>query len=237
MSDTEATTVKTLVRAASTAFDRATTDELRRAARDVMKDPVAPALSLMVAARHLLGDGFTVWEPETLWKELDPPVVNRGKLAAAIALDIMPSFYWDYRVFGNTCLAFNDEITLPDQVPQPMPWQMSWGVFEAELIFALTTREVITPDFDDEPTAFCGTHLYELGWVCPPDNMTFCEDKLVQHLSDEARQLHGVVKTQREEHKTKSEDPAIDVQLARLEDCALYVVNRATAVATYLKKL
>jgi hypothetical protein len=222
-----------LVHAASTAFDRPTTEELKRASREVMKDPVAPAVSLMVAAKHLLGNGFTIWEPETLWKELDPPVVNRGKLAAAIALDLMPSFYWDYRVFGNTCLALNDEITLPDQIPQPMPWQMAWGIFEAELIFALTTKEAITPTFDDEPTAYCGLHLFEMGWVCTPENMAFCEEELLKHLSDEARQLHEIVK----KRTTSSSDEAAKIQLARLEDCSLYVVNRSTAVAEYLKKL
>ena len=212
--------MKALVEVAAAAYDRATTPELKRVSKEVMADPAAPAVALMVAARHLLGEGFQVWEPETLHHELDAHILNQGKLAAAMALDVMPSFYWDYRVFANTSIVFNDGITIPDQLPMPTPLELTWGILEAELIFALTTKEAVTPEFDSEPTANAARQLYEYGWVCVPENMAFCEEELNKLLSPEARQL-----------RTDS------VQLAHLEDARLYLVNRTKAVTEYLKKL
>jgi hypothetical protein len=230
--------VQALVRAASAAYDRKTTEDLKRISKEIIADPAAPALALMIAARHILGEGFTIWEPETLWRELDPPMLNKGKLAAAIALDIMPSFYWDYRVFASTIIVLNDGIAILDQIPQPTPLEMTWGVFDAEVIFALTTKEAVTPEFDDEPSAFAAMQLYEAGWVYPPANMLFCEENLLKLLSDEAHQLHDDVKRQVEAHKEDiTSVKAEDVQLARLADSQLYVVNRTNAVADYLKKL
>ena len=110
------------------------------AARRLLTTPTTSALALLAAAQSLLGE-FIAWEPETLWLELERrglevPVPNRAKLQAALALVLVPSFYWDAVVFEKTALAFDHVVPNPGALEEATPAQLAWAAKEAARIVA-----------------------------------------------------------------------------------------------------
>ena len=200
--------------------------------KKAIADPATPALALMVAARKLLGPGWLAWEPETLWLELDLLEMNRDKLGAAIALATLPSFWWDWRVFGQTCLALNDMAVFPEQLPKPSLEQMSWGVFEAELILALSEDGPIKPVFDDGVLAYIAVCAHDQGVVRLCENLQDAQPHLDKLLSPAGKELASQVKKLWQPH-ADVEDNAVGVQLAHLSRAQLYQVKRAETLATY----
>src|SRR6266542_3699820 len=100
------------------------------AARRLLTTPTTSALALLAAAQSLLGE-FIAWEPETLWLELERrglevPVPNRAKLQAALALVLVPSFYWDAVVFEKTALAFDHIVPNPDALEEASSAPLAW---------------------------------------------------------------------------------------------------------------
>src|SRR5262245_26129015 len=101
------------------------------AARRLFTAPTTSALALLAAAQQLLGEESIAWEPETLWLEmerrgLDVPLPNRAKLHAALALVLVPSFYWDAVVFEKTALAFDHVVPNPDALEEATAAQLAW---------------------------------------------------------------------------------------------------------------
>lgn len=200
-------------------------------ARKVLLDPGSPALLLYVAARAFYGPTVASYEPDSLWMLLDAPVMNRDKLMAALTLQVNPQFYWDIRVFGHTCLAFNDQAAHTELVPQPLPEHIAAALFEAQLLFQLDTETV--PEFDDEVAAFVAACLAHEGLVYTPPLMSFAAEHLERILSPEGRKL-GVEmkKIAGEEHPKVDTESALGVQLARYEQIGAYVAARRTELAT-----
>lgn len=228
--------LKQLVMTAAAAYSRASTPALRAASKAVMADCEAAATTVLVAARHLLGPEFLGWEPESLWIELAPCEANKDKLLAAISLDLNPCFYWDARVFAATIQAFNNTVVHHDTVPHLSAAFLAWGVYEAELIFALLDGAGTLPEFMEESAGFTAASLLHEGVVVPPEGTGFCEEALLGLLNPEAKQLHDRVKEAwREQAKNALdeaafEDSAFGVQMARQADVYLYLVNRADSL-------
>jgi hypothetical protein len=234
---------RTLVKEAYASYFHTPTNAQKAFAKEVMQDCGAPATAVLIAAKHLLGPTFISYEPETLWLELDPCHSNRDKLMAAIALSMTPSFYWDYRVFGATVHAFNDEMVSPEEVPRCTPEQMAWGAFEAELVYAMTDGESSLPEFDDCVNAYITTILLDNGFVVPPSGLVCCEDEFAARLNGEAARLReATIKAWAELPKEKVEqkkfdDDALGAQLEKLADCWHYVTEKTKQLRSYLAKL
>ena len=205
-------------------------------ARKVLLDPGSPALLLYVAARAFYGPTVATYEPETLWAQLDVPPMNRDKLMAALTLQAFPQFYWDIRIFGHTCLAFNDQATLTERVPQPLPEHLAAAIFEAQLLFQLDTET--TPEFDDEVAAYVAACLAHEGLTYAPPLMAFAEEHLERILSPEGRKLSAAMKKiAGEEHPKVDAGSALEVQLARYEQIGAYVAARRTELASRITQI
>lgn len=234
-----------MAQAASEAYRRPPTAATKAEARRKFKDPTTCATSLLIAARHLLGPECLEFEPETLWLELDPPPLNRDKLLAALALTKYPAYYWDWRVFGNTALAFSHSAVIPDEVPHPDPAEMAWAIYEAELIFALTDPDGTIPQFDDGIATYSAAVLHHEGFVACPDALSFADDELVRLAcrDSECEHLHAQVKDNwRRMDKTNLEernyaDTPLGVQLAHQAEIYLYLVRRANDMASCVSKI
>jgi hypothetical protein len=207
----------------------------RKSGRDVsLTDTTIPATVLFIDLHRRLGAEWPSWEPETLWLTL-PEVtpVNRDKILAAASLASNPAFYWDWRVAGNTALAFANVPGFPEHPPEPTPEQLAWAVFEAELIFALSDDEDVTPSFDDEVAGYVAAVLHHNGWVQAPDILAFCQEHLTGLLNADAKELAAKVKTAWEAHprtdleQSKFEDTALGVQLSRQANVLRYLEQRA----------
>jgi len=205
-------------------------------ARQVLLDPDAPALLLYVAAQSFYGPTMLAYEPDTLWSMLDVPLSNRGKLMAAITLQVFPQFYWDIRIFGQTCLAFTDQAVYTELVPQPSPEQLAAAVFEAQLLFQLDTDTV--PEFDDEVAAYVAACLAHEGLTFTPPLLRFAEEHLERILSPEGRKLGlAVKKTASEVHPEADKTSALGVQLARQRQIDSYVSARLADLASRIDAL
>jgi hypothetical protein len=224
---------RTLVKEAYAAYFRQPTNAQKAYAKEVMKDCAAPATAVLIAARHLLGPTFLSYEPETLWLELDPCSNNRDKLMAGIALAMTPSFYWDYRVFGATTHALNDEMVSPEEVPMCSPEQMAWAAFEAELLFALTDGESTRPEYDPTVEAYVAMSLFYEGLVIPPAGLGFAAAELTAKVVPDALNLQKETETawaalpKESLEQKKFEDSALGAQLMKLATSWCYVAAKA----------
>lgn len=202
-------------------------------ARQLLLDANTPAVVVYVAARAFYGPNVAAYEPDTLWTGLDMPELNRDKLMAALTLQTYPSFYWDYRVFGHTCLAFADQAVHTERTPQPLPEHIAAGVNEAQILFHLDTDA--EPEFDDEVGAFVAAAFAHEGLVTVPPLLLFAEEHLLRILPPEGVELaRKVKKTLDEEHPEADQESALGVQLARYLQMSEYVQMRMRRIKTYV---
>lgn len=186
----------------------------------------------MKAAHALLGD-FLTWEPESIWLELqhqgvDLPEGNRAKLQAAIALRLVPSFYWDGIVFEKTALAFDGLVPNPDILEEASPARLAWAVIEAAWI--IRDAKDASWEIGSEPRAYAGVILHRAGFVLAPEQLDFAQNALDRarhhdHLTDEVKDRWAKVDKAGLEKLTLQETP-VDVQIARLSAVELHVRER-----------
>lgn len=230
------------VHAAWNAYTAKPTASVTALAREVMRDSASPAAALFIAARHLLGPTFTSWEPESLWAHLDIADHNRDKLLAAITSVVHPAFYWDPRVFATTCEVFNDGSTAVEALARPDADEMSWAVFESELLHAITDPEGEEPEFDDPVEAFVGAAAHDHGRVLLPGNLEFAERHLAKLLNDDARAVMAKAKEalsktpQEAAGRYRPDGTPEGVQVGRLLDANLYVGERAALLTACLRQ-
>ena len=208
--------------------------EHREAAARILQDEEATATGVARSAELLLGHQIRNWEPESIWLELDDkgidvPEINRTKLLAVNSLILEPAFYWDANIFENTTLAFNNEPVLPEILQEASPGELSWAVYEAEL---LMYREGLDPMFDYEPAKYAAVVLHRDGFLLAPELLVFCQEEL-DKLTRGHKDIRDEVKRRWEEiDKTKLdtlelEEKPVDVQLGLLASVWLYVHERA----------
>ena len=208
--------------------------EHKAAAKRILEDEEATATGVSRSAEMLLGHQIRNWEPESIWLELedkgvDVPQLNRDKLLAVNSLLIAPAFYWDANIFEKTALAFNNEPVIPELLQEASPGQLSWAVYEAEL---LMYREGLDPHFDYEPTNYAAVVLHRDGFILAPELLVFAQeelDKLTRghkDLQDKVKQRWEKVDKAKLDTLELEEEP-VDVQLGLLSSVWLYVHERA----------
>jgi hypothetical protein len=200
--------------------------------KDLLRDPETSAVVLMKAAHALLGD-FIAWEPESVWLELqhqgvDVPVENRAKIQAAIALHLVPSFYWDGIVFEKTALAFDGLVPNPDILEEASPARLAWAVVEAAWI--LREAKNASWEIGSEPRAYAGVVLARAGFVLAPEQLSFAQpvldrERFHTHLFDEVKTRWAQVSKDNLTALSLQETP-VDVQIARLASVELHVRER-----------
>jgi hypothetical protein len=209
---------------------------------NIFKDPAAGATELLLATKMHLGQGFENFEPETIWSSFEVEAVNRDQLLAAMNLVTHPTFFWDYRAFGNTALAFGDHAVATDTVPHPEATDMAWAVFEAEILNALS-QEPAEVEFDEEVLVYIATVLHEEGFIVAPDLLENAQEHLDRLTSPEGIALKISVQEGWETLKSHNLErlpaptDALGVQLNRLAEVRLYLVKRAEHIANRLKSL
>jgi len=149
-------------------------------ARRIILSESSTAIGVLAAVKELLGECWH-WEPETLWLELvaagaDPPVSNRAKIQAGVALMFVPAFYWDGIVFEKTALAFDGHPANPDRLEEAEPSQLAWAIEEAAQIVAWHGDAPWS--FVHEPTAYAAVIMHREGLVLAPSQLAFAQDNL-----------------------------------------------------------
>lgn len=202
-----------------------------------LQDTEISATLLYAEVKRLLGPAFRAWEPESIWLELldldiDLPPINRDKLLATMTLLDTGSFYWDAAVFENTTMAFDHQWSSPEILQEASPAQMTWAVFEANVI---RDREGEEPGvFDYEPAQYAAVSLYRAGFVVAPELLEFAQSALdkLNARSDTAHVLRDAVKARwKALDKDTLQDLSLqetpeDIQIEHLANTHLYVAAR-----------
>jgi hypothetical protein len=200
------------------------------AAQDLLRDAGTSAVALVAAAESLIGDGFLLWEPDTIWHsiDVDVPQENRDKLMASVALHLVPSFYWDAVVFEKTAVAFAGKRVLPEVLQEATPADLAWAVVEAKMIRENLGDESL--DFEHEPTAYAAVALERAGFVLAPEQLQFAQPLLERRLPKsgllaETRGRWTALEGRGLEDLDLRETP-LDVQIAHLAAVELHVRER-----------
>lgn len=201
--------------------------------------PASSALGVLAAASELLGD---VWlqEPETVWLQVDPPVENRAKLQAAVALFNVPAFYWDGIVFEKTALAFDGLPPNPDALEEADVHQLAWAVEEAARIVAWHGDKA--HEFRQEPAAYAAAVLHRDGYVVAPTQLAFAQEILdgmnahASSLREETEKAWAALDKSSMDVHAFPETP-VGVQLARLAGVVLHCNDRRRQLESDLHAL
>lgn len=190
--------------------------------------PASSALGVLAATSELLGD---VWmqEPETIWLQVDPPIENRARLQAAVALLNVPAFYWDGIVFEKTALAFDGMPPNPDTLEEADVHQLAWAVEEAARVLAWHKDEA--KEFLREPAAYAAVVMHRDGFVVAPEKLAFAQD-LLDGMNAKAASLREEVEKAWADLDKGSMDihafpeTPVGIQLARLAGVTLHCADR-----------
>ncbi len=212
-------------------------------AKDMLASKTTSAVALCQAAEIVLGD-HVVWEPESVWVELEHqgvivPAEARDRLMAAIALRLVPAFYWDAVVLANTAVAFDGRPVHVEILEEAPPGALAWAMLEAAWIRRRHDLEVLRPEH--EPIAYVAVILDRAGFVLAPEQLAFAQDALDARRSksgllDDVRQRWSSVDKSQLADLALQETP-VDIQVARLAAVELHVRTRKAAVEAELARL
>ncbi len=215
------------------------------AARRLLSIESTSAVALLAAAEVFLGGEFLLWEPETVWLELQHRGVSilpvgRAKLEAVRALLLVPSFYWDAIVFEKTALAFDGHVPNPDALEEATVAQLAWAVKEAAWV--ATHVGEAAKAFEHEPAAYSAVVMHRDGFILAPEQLAFAQDLL-----DNVNETDNALKTEVREKWAALDKSTMDVhafdesfagvQLARLAAVELHVREREDRAAADLAAL
>lgn len=211
-----------------------------------LSDDALVASAVCLAVSKELGDGWLLWEPETIWKELehrgiDIPVGNRQQLMAGRGLLVHGRFFYDGLVFDKTCAAFANEVLDIDGFDDTLAMHLAWGVDEAKKICELFDDPFLM--IDREPCGVTATQLYEEGFVLAPEELAFAQPALDRLLTKEARELKREVSelwTDLRGHQVRDvpyPETAKGVQMARLASVSVFLAERRALRQKQLSEL
>ena len=213
----------------------------------ILQDEDAPAAVLLVVLKNILGPAVMIWEPESIWMELEDrehlniPAINRDKLLAAMTLLEVPAFYWEVNTFQNTVMAFNNTAPNIDIIQEATPAYIAWAVYEADLV--LQENQDWEPEFDYEPVLYTAESLHRAGFVLAPKILEFAQEALDKRNGDGALVTKAQVQDAWNDIKDSSlldrefTETPLDVQLAKLAYVQVYTNERVEQYQQYLKQL
>jgi hypothetical protein len=212
-------------------------------AKDILASRTASAVALCRAADVVLGDHLG-WEPESIWIDLDRqgvtvPAEARDRLMAAVALRLVPAFYWDAMVTASTAAAFDGRPAHVEILEEASPGALAWAMVEAAWIRRRHDLEALRPEH--EPIAYVAVILDRAGFALAPEQLSFAQEALDARrprsgLLDDVRQRWSSVDKTRLADLALQEGP-VDVQVARLAAIELHVRSRRASAESELARL
>lgn len=158
---------------------------------------------------------------------------------AAVALHLVPSFYWDAIVFEKTAVAFDGCCPHPDILEEASPQQLAWATEEAAWILRRSKEHAW--EFQHEPRAYAGVVLARAGFVLAPEPLSFAQIALDRETRDHALRDDVAARWSRvsKDHLQQLSlgEDRVDVQIARLAAVELHVRERRQAAEQELSRL
>ena len=208
--------------------------------KSILEGNDATALTIALATKKLLGDGFWDWEPETIRIELkerdvEPRDENFDALMAVMTLREQPSFYYDGNVFENVCAALSNHPVQFDILQELCVANIAWAVQQAHLIvdtmatYDIPDKEELPVDerFDYEPIAYTAAVGLHTGMVTFPEELSFAReymeeksnasDKFISHVKKRWTEIKPKIS------ETSFTESAVDIQLALMSTVPMYI--------------
>lgn len=149
---------------------------------NLLADDATVASAVCKAAQAELGEGWLLWEPESIWLELkhrgiDVSEGNRAQLLAGRGLLVHGRFFYDGLVFDRTCAAFANEVMdFEGGIDDTLVMHLAWGLDEAKKICELFNDPFLL--MDREPCEVAAAQLWEEGFVLAPHELSFAQPAL-----------------------------------------------------------
>jgi hypothetical protein len=210
-------------------------------ASEALRDPLVELSVAWTAAQKVLGLTLPAWEPDTIRIELErakiPPTDElMAKLLGAQTVVTGPVWTYDHDVLFALALACDGLSASAEAIHHPTPEQLCWVVRELE---ALTDHNFSDEDGFDPDTIdpAIAAVLHEEGVAVAPKELAFAQPALDHFLQSEKDLPARVAKAWKSVEKMPSEDlrrtlrdapkSSLDVQVHRLIECRLYVIERS----------
>lgn len=187
------------------------------------------------AASAVLGDGWLLWEPESIWKELhhlgvDVPYGNRQQLMAGRSISTTGRVFYDALVFDRTATAFVNDVCDYEGFDDAVVAHYAWCVDEVAAISDQLGEHAL--HYDREPVSLVARRLRQDGFVLAPEQLSFVQPELDRVWGTEALELKQAVAkvwADAKGHQVRDipyPETARGVQMARLASVAAFVEER-----------
>jgi len=210
-------------------------------ASELLRDPLVELSVAWTAAQKILGLTIPAWEPDTIRIELErakiPPTdALMTKLLGAQTVVTGPVWTYDHDVLFALALACDGLPAAAEALHHPTPEQLCWLMKELSALTGHTFNEEDGFDPDTIDPAIAAV-LHDEGMAVAPAELAFAQDALDRFLQSGKEIAKQVAKAWKNTEKMSSdalrrtlhEEPksAFDVQMHRLIECRLYVLERS----------
>jgi hypothetical protein len=215
---------------------------------DILKDPEASGMALVVAVDKLFKGQCFAWEFDTLFEELEeeynitllPEAADR--LMALLAIKLNPAHLWDASVFANLVETLNYHECLTDTYEECSPGEVCWALKELEMFGTHYNLPFNSEMYNDDPRIFIACCIATAGWIVLPEELEFCREeyrrtsRLDKHASpeQEAKVLSLVAK---KEFEVSDDEDVVQVQVSKIRECEHYIQHRINSLNKYLETL
>jgi len=205
-----------------------------QSALEILKNPDSTGMSLVVAIDKVFKGQCFAWEFDTIFSELEeeysivlsPEAADR--VMALLSVKANPAHLWDGAVFSNLVETLNFNECLTDTYEQCSPGECCWALTELEMFGNHYNLSFHKDLYNDEPRIFIACCLAADGWMVLPEDLDFCRDEFMRtssldkHVSKEKERLILDLAAKKEFEFTDENDP-VQVQVAKIRECKLYV--------------
>ena len=215
-------------------------DRKERAAATLDQEP--PVSVVILALKQLFGKEVYEWEPETIFMGLEDWNVGvtdelREKVNCGLCLALQPTFLNDITVFENCVRAMNDldvDVTI---VQKPDIPYLCAAIYEAAMVMEREQDLTDDMEFIDDIDTYVGLALFHDHYMLAPVELRFAQEVLEKNNANteaivpKLKEAWEVFRKELDGGDPRElQENIIDVQLAKLAGCYLYVKERMETI-------
>ena len=204
---------------------------------EVLKNENSLGVSLLQAVGDLTSGACFAWEFDTVFEHLkkeyniELQVAPADRLMACLAAKANPSFLWDMPVFQSMVQTLNGEEAITDSIVQCSVGECAWAVTELKKLGDLYGMDFSGDMYNDGPSTYMAGCAAADGFLCMPEELSFCDDEFDRMFPISKRASKEAVKKLRLRAKKESpvqgeEDDPLFIGTRKLQEVTLYVTSR-----------
>lgn len=203
-------------------------------ALEILKNPESTGMALIVALDKVFKGQCFAWEFDTIFSELEEDFSiilspeSADRVMALLAVKANPAHLWDGSVFANLVETLNFNECLTDTYEQCSPGECCWALTELEMFGTHYNLPFNKDLYNDEPRIFIACCVAADGWMLLPEDLDFCQEEFMRTsrldntMPKDKSDLVLSLAAKKEFEFTDEDDP-VQVQVAKIRECKLYV--------------